>query len=86
MTQVPIRLVLDATAGVEFTRASIHLGEVLSEVADEGAVAHLPLTCLVEAVHSATHPDLEARAPILTTQPGWYSSLGNGGLVIKIGE
>jgi hypothetical protein len=50
---VPITLVLDTSAAVEFSRGSIHVGEVLSEIADEQAVAVLPLACLVEAAHDA---------------------------------
>ena len=45
----PIRLVLDTSAILAFTRGSIHVGEPLSEVADEGGVAGLPAECLAEA-------------------------------------
>jgi hypothetical protein len=55
--QRPIRLILDGSAIVAFTRESIHVGEVLAEVHDEQAVAALPLACLVEAVHAAADPD-----------------------------
>ncbi|WP_250029870.1 hypothetical protein [Paractinoplanes maris] len=48
-TPVDIQLVLDTSAVVEFTRESIHVGEVLSLVADDNAIALLPLPCLVEA-------------------------------------
>jgi hypothetical protein len=44
--------VLDASAIVEFTRQSIHVGELLAELDDEGATAVLPVACLVEAVHA----------------------------------
>lgn len=67
MTARTVRLVLDASAVVEFTRSSIHVGEVLSEIADEeGATAALPLACLVEAVHSAVDHD---RLEILAAHP-----------------
>jgi hypothetical protein len=129
VTPVPIRLVLDTSAVVEFTRASIHVGEVLSEVVDEQAIAVLPVICLVEAVHAVADPALldvlighpavalldeqasewrmlaevyaivgrldaaaaglaalDARTAILTKQPGLYAGLGDGRLVIPIGE
>jgi hypothetical protein len=47
----PVRLILDTSAIAAFARGSIHVGEVLAEIADEHAVALLPLACLVEAVH-----------------------------------
>jgi len=53
----PIRLILDASAIVAFTRASIHVGEVLAEVHDEDAVAALPVACLVEVVHAVADTD-----------------------------
>jgi hypothetical protein len=53
----PVQLVLDASAIVEFTRQSIHVGELLAELVEEGAVAALPLACLVEAVHAVADRD-----------------------------
>ncbi|BCB76022.1 hypothetical protein GCM10022251_56020 [Phytohabitans flavus] len=53
----PTRVVLDASAIIEFTRQSIHVGELLAEVADEGAVAALPVVCLVEAHHAVADTD-----------------------------
>ncbi len=47
----PVRLVFDTSAITAFARGSIHVGEVLSEIADENSVALLPLGCVVEAVH-----------------------------------
>jgi hypothetical protein len=49
MTDRPVRVVLDASAIVAFTRGSIDVGEVLGEIADEGAVFALPTLCLSEA-------------------------------------
>lgn len=49
---VPFRIVLDASALVEYSRSSIHVGEILAEIADEpDALAIIPLPCLVEAAH-----------------------------------
>ncbi len=51
-----VRVVLDASAIVAFTRESIHVGEVLAEIDDELGAAAMPLPCLVEAIHSVAEP------------------------------
>lgn len=53
----PIRLVLDSTAILAFVRQSFDVGEVLSEIGDNAAVAALPLACLVEAARDAVDQD-----------------------------
>jgi hypothetical protein len=53
----PIKVVLDASAIVEFARESIHVGETLAEVDDEGGAAAIPVSCLVEAVHAVANID-----------------------------
>lgn len=50
MTDWPVRLVLDTTAVLAFTRGSIHVGEVLAELTDEHCAAAVPVVCLAEAV------------------------------------
>jgi hypothetical protein len=45
----PIRLVFDTSAILAYTESSIHAGEPLAEVADEGGAVGLPVLCLVEA-------------------------------------
>ena len=50
----PIRLVLDTSAILAFAKGSLHVGETLSEVADNGAAFGLPIACLA-AAHSADH-------------------------------
>jgi hypothetical protein len=45
----PIRLVFDTSAILAYTRGSVHVGEPLAELADEGCIAGLPVLCLVEA-------------------------------------
>jgi hypothetical protein len=45
----PMKLVLDTSAILAFTRGSIHVGEPISEVADEGGVSGLPTLCLAVA-------------------------------------
>ncbi|WP_232323476.1 hypothetical protein [Catenuloplanes japonicus] len=51
-------MVLDTSAIVAYTRGSVAVGEILSELADEGAVAGLPVLCLVEARPSVVDTDL----------------------------
>lgn len=46
----PVTVIFDTSA--IFTRQSIHVGELLAEVDEEGGAAGLPVTCLVEAVHA----------------------------------
>ena len=45
-TDRPIRLLLDTSAILAYTRGSIEVGELLSEVSDEGGVVGLPTLCL----------------------------------------
>lgn len=52
----PIRIVLDASAIVAFSRGSIHAGEVIAEVDDEHAAVGLPVLCLVEATRGTADP------------------------------
>jgi hypothetical protein len=52
----PIRVILDASAIVAFSRGSIHVGEVIAEVSDESA-AGLPMLCLVEASRAVADTD-----------------------------
>jgi hypothetical protein len=54
--RVPFRIVLDTSAVAAYTRASIAVGEILSEITDEQGVALLPLPCLVEAAHTVNDP------------------------------
>jgi predicted nucleic acid-binding protein len=49
MSDRSIRIVLDTSAIVAFTRGSIDVGEVIAEVDDEQAAVGLPDLCLVEA-------------------------------------
>jgi hypothetical protein len=48
----PIRLVLDTSAIVAFAGASLHVGETLSQVDENGVAFGLPLACLA-AAHKA---------------------------------
>jgi hypothetical protein len=49
----PIYLILDTSAIRAFARASIDVGEIISEVNDESAAVGLPVLCLVEANRTA---------------------------------
>jgi len=49
----PVHLILDTSAIQAFTRASIDVGEIISEVNDESAAFGLPVLCLVEANRTA---------------------------------
>jgi hypothetical protein len=69
MTQRPIRVLLDASAIVAFTRGSIDVGEVIAEVADERAAVGLPLLCLAEASRAV------ADAHLLTLLAGHPASV-----------
>lgn len=53
MRRRPIHLILDTSAIRAFARASIDVGEIISEVNDESAAVGLPVLCLVEANHTA---------------------------------
>jgi hypothetical protein len=49
----PIRAVLDTTAVIAYTLGSADLGEVITEIASEGAAVAVPVTCLLEAAQQA---------------------------------
>lgn len=68
MTDHPtVRVILDASAIVAFTRESIDVGEVIAEVADEdGCVFALPALCLVEASRAVAD---DARLDLLCNHP-----------------
>lgn len=64
MSDRPVRVLLDASAIVAFTRGSIDVGEVIAEVDDEHAAVGLPQLCLVDAEHAVADP---ARLDLLVT-------------------
>jgi hypothetical protein len=47
--QRPILIVLDTSAILAYTRGSIHVGEPMAEVDNDGGVVGLPVSCLAEA-------------------------------------
>lgn len=48
-----VRIILDTSATLAYTAGSLDVGEVIAEVADEGAGFGVPLLCLIEAVRQA---------------------------------
>lgn len=44
-----IRIVLDTSAILAFTRGSVEVGDTVAEVDDEGSLVGLPISCLAEA-------------------------------------
>lgn len=77
----PITLVLDASAVAAFTRASIHVGEVLAQVLDGDTLAAIPVPCLVEAAHTIVDPDrlsvlvTHAAVMVVGEDPGEWQAL-----------
>ncbi|GAA1748312.1 hypothetical protein [Luedemannella helvata] len=55
--QRPIRIVLDTSAIIEFTRQSIHVGELIAEVDDEQCAIAISVLSLAEALHSVADRD-----------------------------
>ncbi len=60
------RAVLDASAMAAYAAGSEHVGEVLREIADEGATAALPVAALIEARAAVA----DTVAPMLTILAG----------------
>ena len=79
MSDRPVLLVLDTSAIVAYTRASVAVGELIGEVAAEGGVVALPFLCLSQAAALvddsalltvlATHPTAEVLADHAQTWP-----------------
>lgn len=46
---IEIRIILDTTAVLGYARGSVHVGEVVAEVADEQAGFAIPVLCVAEA-------------------------------------
>jgi hypothetical protein len=62
----PVRLILDTSAVIEYTRGSDHVGELLVEVDEEDAAAGVPFLCLSESLPYVTDRD---RLQLLVTHP-----------------
>jgi hypothetical protein len=57
VSERPVRVILDASAIVAFTRGSVGVGETLAKVNDEGAAAGLPVLCLVQTIWAVADRD-----------------------------
>lgn len=66
MSDRPVRVVLDTSAIVAFTRENLGVGEVIAEVDDELAAFGLPVLCLVEASRAVAD---EQRLDLLLAHP-----------------
>jgi hypothetical protein len=58
VTDKSVKIVLDTSAIVAYTRGSTAVGEILGELSDEGAIAGLPVLCLAEARPAVVDTDL----------------------------
>ncbi|RKN39415.1 hypothetical protein [Micromonospora endolithica] len=68
---VEIRAVLDPSAALSFSRGHVHVGELLVDIADEGAYVGLPAVALLEAYAQAkADQPAAARLGVLATLPG----------------
>src|SRR5262245_59710533 len=66
MNGAPISVLLDTSAITAYEAGSIHVGEVMAEVADNGGAVGVPIICLVEAKQSLPTAD---RLGILVSNP-----------------
>lgn len=67
MNDLTVRIILDASSILAFTRASLDVGEVIAEVADEpGCAFGLPVLCLAEATRAVADTD---RLDLLVNHP-----------------
>jgi len=77
----PIRIILDASAILAFCRESIHVGEVIAELADEDCCFGVPVMCLAEASRAAADGDRldllvnHPAAVVLTVDPSSWRAL-----------
>jgi predicted nucleic acid-binding protein len=65
---VTVTVVLDTSAVIAYTKASVAVGELLSIITDDGDTALVPATCLAEAHRRLTGGD-EALLSILSNIP-----------------
>lgn len=95
MTDLPLRAVLDTSAVLAYAAGSIHVGETIGEIADEGAGFAVPVVCLVTAadrVAADQQPMLDALAShpngiILPLAPaGWRRVAAASSLLDDLGR
>jgi hypothetical protein len=66
---VEIRAVLDTSAMLSYARGHVHVGELLVEIADDGAYTGLPAVALLDAYTRVTDAPARARLGVLATLP-----------------
>ena len=77
---VEFRAILDSSAILSYARGHVHVGELLVDIADEGAYTGLPTVALLDA-YAQVGVDRQARARlgVLATLPGVeVLALGSG--------
>lgn len=67
---IEIRAVLDASAVLSYSRGHVHVGELLVDIADEGAYVGLPTVALLKAYAQTSDRPAAARLGVLATLPG----------------
>lgn len=86
----PIKAVLDASAITAYSRGSINVGEVISEVASEGGLVGLPVLALVEAAGMGADRgllDLLTEHPstvVLPVEEDWLALVAMHDLVARL--
>ncbi|MBQ0904987.1 hypothetical protein KBX63_23775 [Micromonospora sp. U21] len=81
MNDLPIRLILDASAILAFTEGSTAVGEAITKVANEESLFGLPVMCLAEAARSVIDTDRldllvnHRAAAVLTVDPLQWKTL-----------
>jgi hypothetical protein len=86
---VTYRAVLDASAAIAYTHASVDLGEVLGEIADEpGVLVAIPVAALVAAARAGADPQLLgalAEPPnvhVLPLEPGRWEHVASAAALL----
>lgn len=68
---IEIRAVLDSSAILSYARGHVHVGELLVDIADEGAYVALPTVALLDAyAQVVSDRAASARLGVLATLPG----------------
>jgi hypothetical protein len=65
-----VRGVLDASAVLSYARGHVHVGELLVEIAEDGAVTALPTVALFDAYSRLTDAAGRGRVGVLAALPG----------------
>ncbi len=83
------RAVLDASAALAYTHASVDLGEVLGEIADEpGALVAIPVAALVAAARAGADPQLlqallePSNVHVLPLEPGRWEHVASAATLL----